>query len=44
MMSKKTYEPSVVATPVIPALGRMRQKDLHFKANLGYMARSCLKN
>jgi hypothetical protein len=24
-------------TPIIPALGRMKQKDGQFKANLGYM-------
>jgi hypothetical protein len=29
--------------PVNPALGRLRQKDLKFKANLGYIGRPCLK-
>jgi hypothetical protein len=27
----------------IPALRRLRWKDLEFKANLGYISRSCLK-
>jgi hypothetical protein len=30
--------------PVIPALGRLRQKDLKFETIPGYMARHCLKN
>jgi hypothetical protein len=29
--------------PIMPALWRVRQKDYEFKASLGYMARSCLK-
>jgi hypothetical protein len=29
---------------IIPALRRQRQKDLEFKASLGYKVRSCLKN
>jgi hypothetical protein len=29
--------------PIIAALGRLRQKDLKFEANMGYQARSCLK-
>jgi hypothetical protein len=28
---------------VIPALGRLRQKDWEFKVSLGYLARACLK-
>jgi hypothetical protein len=28
---------SVVAHPVIPALGRLRQEDLKFKASLSYI-------
>jgi hypothetical protein len=30
-------------TPVISALGRLRQEDCKFKANLGYIVRPCLK-
>jgi hypothetical protein len=29
---------------IIPALGRLRQKDCKFKASLGYTVRSFLKN
>jgi hypothetical protein len=29
--------------PVISALGKLRQEDLEFKANLGYEARPCLR-
>jgi hypothetical protein len=32
-----------VVAPVIPALGRQRQKDSKFNASLGYTERSCLK-
>jgi hypothetical protein len=28
---------------VIPALGKLRQKDIEFKASLGYTARYCVK-
>jgi hypothetical protein len=28
----------------IPVLGRLRQEDLEFKANLSHTARPCLKN
>lgn len=28
---------------VIPVYGRLRQKELEFKANLSYIARLCLK-
>jgi hypothetical protein len=30
-------------TPVISALGRLRQEDVQFKSSLGYILRSCLK-
>jgi hypothetical protein len=30
--------------PVIPALDKLRQEDCKFKATLGYLERSCLKN
>jgi hypothetical protein len=30
-------------THIIPALGRWRQEDHKFKANLGYIVRPCLK-
>jgi hypothetical protein len=30
--------------PVIPPLGRLREEDFEFKANLGYMARCYVKN
>jgi hypothetical protein len=35
--------PGVVATAVIPALRRLRQKDHEFEANQGYTSRPCLK-
>jgi hypothetical protein len=30
-------------TPVIPAVGRLRQEDCKAKASLSYIVRSCLK-
>jgi hypothetical protein len=30
-------------TPIIPALRRLLEEDLKFKASLGYVARPCLK-
>jgi hypothetical protein len=30
-------------TPVIPALGKLRQEDCEFQASLDYTVRSCLK-
>jgi hypothetical protein len=30
-------------TPVIPALGRLRQEGSEFEASLSYIARSCLR-
>jgi hypothetical protein len=32
-----------VATPVIPALRRLRQDELKFQGNLSYKVRPCLK-
>jgi hypothetical protein len=31
-------------TPVIPALGWLRQEDPEFKASLGHRVKTCLKN
>jgi hypothetical protein len=33
----------MMCTPIIPACGKLRQEDLGFRANLGYIARPCLK-
>jgi hypothetical protein len=33
----------VWSTTVIPALRRLRQKDLEFQASFGYITKSCLK-
>jgi hypothetical protein len=29
--------------PVVPAVGRLRQKDCEFKARLGYLVKPCLQ-
>lgn len=34
----------VAHTPSIPALWRLRQGDLEFEANIGYIVICCLKN
>lgn len=38
-----TSEPGIVAQACGSALGRLRQIDLEFKANLAYTRRTCLK-
>jgi hypothetical protein len=40
-MKEESLDHSVLwYTPVIPALGRLRQEDLKFKVNLGYIVRN----
>jgi hypothetical protein len=36
-------KPGTLDTPVIPALGRLRQVDHNFKVSTSYIARCCLK-
>jgi hypothetical protein len=43
LSEKWKLELGVVDTPVIPALGKLRQEDHKFKANLVYTARLGLK-
>jgi hypothetical protein len=40
-----SFKPGMGSThPVIPALGKWRQKDQNFKVSLGYITRPGLKN
>jgi hypothetical protein len=41
---KKPQLGMVVYMPIIPALRRLRQKDLEFKASLGYVTRPYVKD
>ena len=36
---KRSLNPSLVNTPIIPALGRLKQEDCKLQASLAYIAR-----
>jgi hypothetical protein len=33
----------MVGTPVLPALGQLRQEELSFHARMGFIVKSCIK-
>jgi hypothetical protein len=41
--AKVNLKPDMVVHIVIPALGRLRQEEHEFDANLGYIVKPCLK-